>query len=130
MADKNRPLSSNEAPDPARIYERAKPEAEAGMGRMDNNPGTPTSRPDQADKAVHKTVPSRHLSAHDVVNPTGGAVPQYEHDQQASSQSTLPTQPDHSMNDEEPLGWDQAPQNIKNPSDKRHPKKEGKGGTA
>ena len=36
---------------------------------------------------------------------------------------------DHSMHDEEPDGWDQAPTDIKNPRDKRHPRTEGKGGT-
>lgn len=42
-----------------------------------------------------------------------------------------PKQPDHSMKDEEPLGWDQAPTE---PSDMpggntRHPRQGGKGGT-
>jgi hypothetical protein len=37
-------------------------------------------------------------------------------------------QPDHSMKDEEPLGWDQAPQDIHDPTKQRHPRREGKGG--
>jgi hypothetical protein len=39
-----------------------------------------------------------------------------------------PEQPDHSMHDEEPMGWDRAPQDIRDPQQKRHPRKEGKGG--
>lgn len=38
-------------------------------------------------------------------------------------------QPDHSMLDEEPDGWDLAPADIHDPRMKRHPRKEGKGGT-
>lgn len=34
MAEKSRPLSKKEAPDTARVYERAKPEHEAGMGKL------------------------------------------------------------------------------------------------
>ena len=41
-AEKDRPLSPEEAPDTARVYERARPEAEGGMGRLDNEKGTPT----------------------------------------------------------------------------------------
>lgn len=37
-------------------------------------------------------------------------------------------QPDHSMLDEEPLGEDQAPTDIHDPQQKRHSRKEGKGG--
>ena len=33
-----------------------------------------------------------------------------------------------SMKTEEPLGWDQAPQDIKNPEHKRHPRPDGVGG--
>jgi hypothetical protein len=33
------------------------------------------------------------------------------------------------MKDEEPLGWDQAPTDIKDPRQQRHPRTEGKGGT-
>ena len=40
-----------------------------------------------------------------------------------------PEQPDHSMKDEEPLGWDEAPTGIQNPRDQRHPRTGGEGGT-
>jgi hypothetical protein len=33
------------------------------------------------------------------------------------------------MKDEEPDGWDQAPTDIHDPKQKRHPRQEGKGGT-
>jgi hypothetical protein len=35
---------------------------------------------------------------------------------------------DGSMHTEEPLGWDQAPKDIKDPLHKRHPRPDGKGG--
>ena len=38
-------------------------------------------------------------------------------------------QPDHSMHDEEPDGWDMAPTDIHDKQQRRHPRKEGKGGT-
>jgi ankyrin repeat protein len=41
----------------------------------------------------------------------------------------LPPQPDHSMFEEEPPGEDDAPTDIHNPRAKRHPRKEGRGGT-
>ena len=37
-------------------------------------------------------------------------------------------QPDHSMKDEEPLGSDQAPTDIHDNRQQRHPGREGKGG--
>lgn len=40
-----------------------------------------------------------------------------------------PRQPDHSMREEEPLGWDQAPTEADQPTPHRHPRREGKGGT-
>ena len=107
------PQDQEKAPDPARSYERAKPEKESGMGRLDNNKATPTDREDKPGDAVRNSHPPRQINAHDVVNQAGGPAP---------------VQPDHSMKDEEPLGWDQAPTDIKNPRDKRHPRTEGKGG--
>ena len=64
-----RPASKELAPDTASSYERAKPEKEAGMGRLDNNVATPTDSPDQIEQAVtHKQPSDRQLNAHDVVN--------------------------------------------------------------
>ncbi len=70
-------------PDRSRSYERAKPEAESGMGRLDNNESTPTDDPDR----------------------------------------------DQSLNEEEPLGEDLMPTDIRDKRKKRHPRIEGKGGT-
>src|SRR4051812_44505367 len=99
MAEQMRPASPQQAPDPSRNYERSRPEDEAGMGRLDNNQATPTPDPDRPTDAVSNT-------------------------RQPSEQ-----QPDHSMHDEEPDGWDQAPTDISNPRAKRHPRTEGRGGT-
>ena len=70
MDKEKRPLKEHNAPDPATTYERAKPEKEAGMGRLDNNTdATPTRRPDSIDKAVpNKQVPEHQINAEDVVN--------------------------------------------------------------
>ena len=40
-----------------------------------------------------------------------------------------PPQPDHSMREEEPLGWDQAPTGTDQPTPHRQPRQMGKGGT-
>ena len=75
MAQQNRPASNDKAPDPARSYERAKPDAEAGMGRMDS----PASRePESGDKttdAVANRQRARQINNGDVVNSTGGKPP-------------------------------------------------------
>ena len=115
MAEQMRPASPEQAPDPSNNYERAHPEREAGMGRLDNNTSTPTKQPDKMEEAVHNAHDgTRQLNAHDAINRRGGPAPE---------------QPDHSMKDEEPLGWDQAPTDIKDPEKQRHPRTEGKGGT-
>lgn len=119
MAESMRPASKELAPDTARSYERAKPEKEAGMGRLDNNKNaTPTACPDQMEKAVgNRQVPEHQLNAQDVVN------------ERARQPLSGMSRPDHSMKDEEPLGSDQAPTDIHNPRAKRHPRTAGKGGT-
>jgi len=73
MAEKHpqmRPASRRQAPDPATSYERAKPEKEAGMGRLDNNKATPAKAPDRIEQAVKNKQPPRQINAHDVVNET------------------------------------------------------------
>lgn len=123
MAEQMRPASKEAAPDTASNYERAKPEKEAGMGRMDNNQATPTRRPDAIEQAVtQKQNPERQINAEDVVDARA--------ERPLGTSPGLPAQAvDHSMQDEEPLGWDQAPTDIHNPRDQRHPKTDGKGGT-
>ena len=99
---------SRQAPDPADSYERARPSQQSGMGRLDNNKAVPESAPDRQQQAVtNRQNPERQVNAEDAAAP----------------------QPDHSMHEEEPDGWDQAPTDIQDPRMKRHPRQEGKGGT-
>jgi hypothetical protein len=72
--DKNRPLSPQEAPDTARVYERARPEAEAGMGRLDAEKCAPARSRDKMLDAVSNKHPSRQLNADDSINAAGGPV--------------------------------------------------------
>ena len=112
MAEQNRPASPQSAPDPADSYERSRPEKQPGMGDLHANKATPADQPDNVHGAVTNAQDgSKQINAHET---TGRAAPQ---------------QPDHSMNDEEPDGWDQAPTDIHDPKQKRHPRREGKGGT-
>lgn len=114
-AEENRPASPQQAPDPANSYERADPNREAGQGRLDNNKAVPDASPDRQQQAVkNKQDPTRQTNGQDDAPRAGGVAP---------------VQPDHSMFEEEPTGWDQAPQDIKDPQQKRHPRTEGKGGT-
>jgi len=63
-----RPASKRQAPDPACAYERAKPDKEAGMGRLDNNDAIPANSPDRVPQAVKNKQPLRQINAHDVVD--------------------------------------------------------------
>jgi hypothetical protein len=115
-AEQNRPASPQKAPDPSNSYERAHPENESGQGRLDNNKATPQQQPDRQEQAVrNKQDPARQINAEDTINPRGGEPAQ--------------EQPEHSMHDEEPDGWDQAPSDIQDNRQKRHPRTEGRGGT-
>jgi hypothetical protein len=114
-----RPASKELAPDPATVYERAKPEKEAGMGRLDNNVGTPEQSPDRIEQAVtHKQDPERQINAEDVLN-----------ERNARPADGTKINPPESMAGDEPLGWDQAPGDIHDSRRQRQPKTEGKGGT-
>lgn len=145
----NRPDSPQDAPDPAAGYGRENPNAEAGMGRLDNNDhATPDNRPDCLPNAVKNRSGHRQLNADDVTddravgdverlarNSSGGAPnasgrPRYlAPDPSPDSREPLPPQPDHSMKEELPMGWDMAPTDIHNPREQRQPRTEGKGGT-
>jgi hypothetical protein len=132
MAEQMRPASPSQAPDPATSYERAKPEKEAGMGRLDNNANaTPENQPDRMDQAVNNKQPPRQVNAEDVTSGLVAGNPQGATGQDAVKPGNpdLPAQPDHSMFEEEPMGWDQAPTDIHDPERQRHPRTEGKGGT-
>jgi hypothetical protein len=126
MPSQNRPASPQQAPDAATSYERAKPEKEAGMGRLDTpiRGSTPASHPDNWDKAAPNVQPGdRQLNAHDDPGGTGGAG-------NPMNQINLgPEQPDHSLFEEEPLGEDQMPTDIHDPRQQRQPRTGGKGGT-
>jgi hypothetical protein len=112
MAEQSRPLNAQNAPDPANSYERSRPEEQPGMGRLDSNKATPHDQPDGVSQGVKNQQDSqRQINAHEMQNRAAA------------------NQPDHSMNDEEPDGWDQAPTDIHDPRQKRHPRREGKGGT-
>ena len=121
-AEQNRPASPQKAPDPANSYERAHPENESGMGRLENEKTTPSNEPDRQQQAVtNKQDPSRQVNADDAF--AGRDKPKRD------NAAPLADQPDHSMHDEEPDGWDQAPTDIQDNRQKRHPRTEGKGGT-
>lgn len=122
MIEKNpqmRPASPAQAPDTARSYERAQPEKEGGMGRLDNNKATPERSDECAEQAVTHRQPNRQLNSEDVVDQRAGRPAQGE----ALAQS------DHSMKEDEPKLEDQAPTDIRDPHRARHPRTEGKGGT-
>jgi hypothetical protein len=116
MAEQMQPSSKQDAPDPSNSYERSHPGREAGMGRLDNNAATPTTGPDRGRQAVtNEQDATRQVNAQD--------------DRAAQrNQADQAEQPDHSMKDEEPMGWDQAPTDIQDPEQQRHPRTEGKGG--
>jgi hypothetical protein len=120
MAEQMRPLSKEQAPDPANTYERSNPDREAGMGRLDNNKGTPTNRPDGVEGAVtNKQQSDRQINAQDVVDQRAS--------QTGADQGSA--HPDHSMFEEELTDADLAPQDIADPQRKRNPRIGGKGGT-
>ena len=63
-----RPASKDVAPDPANVYERANPDKEAGMGRLDNNVAVPADSPDRIEGAVKHKQPLRQINADDVTD--------------------------------------------------------------
>jgi hypothetical protein len=116
MADQNRPVPPDQAPDPASSYGRENPSKEAGMGRLDNNTATPQNQPDDPQRAVsNRQSPQRQVNAQE----TGNA---------RSAQQPGRQQPDHSMHDEEGLD-EQYPKGIPDPREQRQPRTGGKGGT-
>jgi hypothetical protein len=117
-------MADRPIPDPARSYERAKPEAESGMGRLDNNKSTPTDDPDRMKQSVKNAQPPRQLNADETVDQNRSNQPG-----PGIADSKQPKQPDHSMHEEEPTDPDLAPADIHDKRNKRHPRTEGKGGT-
>jgi len=113
--------TADRVPDPSRSYERAKPEAESGMGLLHNDKATPTDSPDRGQQTVKNSQPPRQINAHEVSD-QGRTI-------QPGSPPPPRLKPDHSMNEEEPTDIDFAPTDIHDPRQKRHPRTEGKGGT-
>jgi hypothetical protein len=68
MTKKSKAPSQHEAPDPARSYERAKPEAESGMGRLDAPKTKPARRDDGMKDAVKHAQRPRQLNAEDATD--------------------------------------------------------------
>ena len=135
MAEEMRPASPEQAPDPSDNYERSHPEHEAGMGRLDNNKATPAPQPSGDQESAKNRQEPRQINAHEVTDGRATGDDKEHLDQarpgDAASRHgrTAPERPNHSMHDEEPDGWDQAPTDIHDPRQKRHPRTEGRGGT-
>ncbi|MFT3789180.1 MAG: hypothetical protein QM770_23885 [Tepidisphaeraceae bacterium] len=103
MAD----IPPKNAPDPARNYERADPRNESPEGTLDHKATSPNVRPDRGEQAV----PNRQKTDHDADRPL-----------------TPENEIAGDMHTEEPEGWDQAPQDIHDPKQQRHPRPDGVGG--
>jgi hypothetical protein len=84
------------------------------MGRLDSEKAIPSNTHDSGLEAVtNKQDPRRFEESAGV----------------KSLDKTPPVQQvDHSMHDEEPLGWDQAPMGKARQEDKRQPRTKGNGG--
>ena len=123
--DSPRALDSSTAPDPSRSYERARPEDESGMGRLDNNQSVPTDQADGIEGAVKQKQASRQINAEDADEQRAEAR------QKKGERKGSPAekQPKHSMHEEELLGEDLMPTDIHEKRNQRQPRTEGKGGT-
>ena len=66
--------TADRVPDPSRSYERAKPEAESGMGLLHNDKATPTDSPDRGQQTVKNSQPPRQINPHEVSDP-GRTIP-------------------------------------------------------
>ena len=123
----NRPASPAQAPDPSFNYERSHPEREAGAGALDTPIGgsTPAPTSDKIAGAVpNANDPKKSFTAQDEIppQPSAGQRP-------AAHGMPAPEKADHSMLEDEPLGWDQVPTDQHNPEEQRHPRTGGEGGT-
>jgi hypothetical protein len=131
MADQSTPASKSQAQDPSYNYERSHPDRESPQGSLAKPTPAPAKAEDHVDQAVGNRQPGDlQLNGDD----SGDGL---THAQERGKQLTdLPVpgsvardQPDHSMNDEEPEGWDLAPTEATPPEQSRHPRTGGKGGT-
>jgi hypothetical protein len=116
--DQSHPSSKADAPNPAYNYERAIPARESPpQGELDRPKpdGVPVRGPDP----IGPESTSRHTN-----KPNSDSL-EYS---TSKGPETDPAKVDHSMKQEEPTGWDQAPTDIHDPQQQRHPRTEGKGG--
>ena len=91
MAEQPRPLSKEQAPEPANSYERADPKRESGAGRLTNNTNaTPTPSADKISESVTNAQDgSKQLNAQEA--------------------ATTSVDPDRTAADNESLGWEKKP---------------------
>lgn len=124
--DQSHPAPPQQAPDPAHNYERAKPERESAHGNLDQKSAAPQAH---ADKVGPEST-SGHTN-----RPNSDSMENSEDDEPAAKADSTSVQPSvrpgevtRSMKDEEPDGWDLAPNDISDPQQRRHSRIEGKGG--
>ena len=119
------PVNPQSAPDPARSYERARPETESGQGRLDNNANaTPAPSPDRQEQAVRNRQEARQINAEETIDDRATHRPGAPPPPQATQR-----EPEHSMLEEQFLGEDEMPADIHDKRQQRHPRTEGRGGT-
>ena len=72
MAKQNKPVS-DQVPDTARTYERAKPEGESVDGSLSEHRNTPQKQPDQMKDGVKNRSQNRQLNSDDIGEGKGNA---------------------------------------------------------
>ena len=123
--DQNHPT---QAPKTASSYERAQP----SLNSPTQGVQVPQTRtPEMPDASGPEGTKPQDKSKRSGDEAPGEADSDADSDTASSPASRPLTDPDsidHSMLDEEPDGWDLAPNDIHDPERKRHPRTEGKGG--
>jgi len=97
MAENMRPASDELAPDTARTYERAWPEAESVSGQLDKPEERPSTEPDRMHHAVTNRQENRQLNSDDVVNTDGNAIPHSGQAAHGGETGTTEATRDHDM---------------------------------
>lgn len=97
MAEQMRPASEELAPDPARAYERAQPEKESGMGRLDNNKAIPARSRDKIEEAVPNKQDLRQINAEET------------EDDRRARELNAPNNPDQEAGEDKHRGRGQSP---------------------
>lgn len=101
-------------PDTSETYERGHPDKTPGLGKMDTpDHDEHADHPDSVQGSVRNDLSEQPAPKTDPDNP-----------------KPLPgLDPEHTMKNETPLGWDQAPREADTKNEHRHPRQIGKGGT-